>query len=366
MALVRAGRSARVAPAEAVDTPAVPRRLDRRRRRDRAQPGVACADDVETRPRTLDGWCARPVARSSSRSPSAAATCSTVHRADIEQDVEHVRIVVQVRDDIGDDGDCTDDDGDRDDRRHPATRCAASVRSQDATPTTSTRCARLPLRDRERPRRSHAWSTTRREHVAAHHDEPARAPERDVDELVIELDERAARDRRGQRHLGVRPHRRGPGVLLRPRPQAGRRRPQHRGAAARADRAEVDALLLAPHPHDAPHAPADHLRGERRRVRRRHVPRAGGRDAGRGGLGRVQRHRHRERPHQHRAGRELAAAAPHRRVALERPAADGPARRHRRGLPPRPRVAGAPRRRADARGAEIAAACASSAPTASR
>ena len=39
--------------------------------------------------------------------------CSTVHRADIEQDVEHVHVVIQVRDDVGADGgdraDCTAD-----------------------------------------------------------------------------------------------------------------------------------------------------------------------------------------------------------------------------------------------------------------
>ena len=71
----------------------------------------------------------------------------------------------------------------------------------------------------------------------------------------------------------------------------------------------------------------------------------------RGGVGDVQRDRHRQRAHQHRARRELAAAAPHRRLALERHAAHRPQGRRRRGLPDRARVAGGARRRAGRRGA---------------
>ena len=48
---------------------------------------------------------------------------------------------------------------------------------------------------------------------------------------------------------------------------------------------------------------------------------------------RVQQHRHRERPHQHRAGRVVAAAPPDRRLAVERHPADRPEGGRRGGGP---------------------------------
>ena len=93
----------------------------------------------------------------------------------------------------------------------------------------------------------------------------------------------------------------GRGVLLGTRPQGLRHHPEHRRAHRRPDRGAVDAVLLAADPHAAAHAPAGHRRGQRPRVRRRHVPRARRRAAHRVGVGDVQRHRHRQRAHQHRA-----------------------------------------------------------------
>ena len=70
---------------------------------------VGCADDVATR---AASW---TLVREAGRTlelevVTGSSTCSTVHRTDIEQDVEHVRVVVQVRDDVGSGADCTSDE----------------------------------------------------------------------------------------------------------------------------------------------------------------------------------------------------------------------------------------------------------------
>ena len=120
-------------------------------------------------------------------------------------------------------------------------------------------------------------------------------------------------------------------------------------------------------PHDAAHAAADHRRGQRPGLRRRDVPLARRRAAHRGRVGRVQRDRHRQRAHQHRARRELAAPAADRRGPLATTSCSPAADRRRRGAAHGPRVAGRARRRAAARGArDRGRACASSAPTAWR
>ena len=77
----------------------------------------------------------------------------------------------------------------------------------------------------------------------------------------------------------VDPHRGGPGVLLGARPQGLRHHPEHRRPPGRPDRPAVDALLLLPGPDHAADAPAGDRRGQRHRLRRRHVPVAGRRAA---------------------------------------------------------------------------------------
>ena len=57
-------------------------------------------------------------------------------------------------------------------------------------------------------------------------------------------------------------------------------------------------------------------------------------------VGHVQRHRHRQRAHEHRARRELAPPPPHRRRAQQRHAAHRPHDRRRRGAAHGPGVAG--------------------------
>ena len=186
-----------------------------------------------------------------------------------------------------------------------------------------------------RTRSAGAWSAwrepgPRREAAAAHerrHAQPARSAERDVDRAGHRARRRAA---------SRSPTTTTPTSWCSPAPGAAfcsgldlkdyGDHPEHRRAARRPHRAAVDAVLLAADPHAAPHAPAGARRDQRRRVRRRHVPLARGRAAHRGGVGRVQRDRHRQRAHEHRARRELAAAAARRRRALQRHAADRAAR----------------------------------------
>ena len=96
------------------------------------------------------------------------------------------------------------------------------------------------------------------------------------------------------------------------------------------------------------HAAADPRGDQRPRVRRRHVPLARRRPPHRGRERRLQQHRHRERPDEHRARRELAAAAARRRRALERHPADRPPHRRAGGAPHGPRLARRPRRRGPA------------------
>ena len=184
-----------------------------------------------------------------------------------------------------------------------------SGRSQDATPTTSTPCARLPSRDRPStisPRRPPARA------CRSHHDESSREAERDVDrprararrrlhEVGEENDTwvvvftgagRAFSSGLDLKDYGVIPNIDG---LTWP----------HRGA--------LDARLLALRPDDATHPPADHRR--RSTAPRSVVACASAWRGSAAGVDRrrLQRHRHRQRPDQHRDGLGLAAAAPDRR-----------------------------------------------------
>ena len=140
--------------------------------------------------------------------------------------------------------------------------------------------------------------------------------------------------------------------------------PDIEGLTRAAHRAAGDARLLAARARAARDAAADPRRGERRRLRRRHVPLPGRGPAHRRRERGLQQHGHRERADQHRARRELAAAAPRRGRALERPAAHRPPGRRARGAAHGSRVPRRPgRRAAGARRSASPRRCAGSAPT---
>ncbi len=211
----------------------------------------------------------------------------------------------------------------------PVTR-RPRARMQPGAPT------RLPLNgapDAPRPRGPPTSPRHRR------HAQPPRSVERHVDRA----DDRALRSaRRGSRRQRLPrrgAHRLRPLVLLGPRPQGLRGRAQHRRPHHRAHRPALHAPLLARRSRPAAHAPARHRRHQRPLLRRRLLPRARRRAALREPVGHVQQHRHRQRAHEHRAGRELAAAAPHRRRAQQRHPLHRPHRRRGRGLPDGTRVA---------------------------
>ncbi len=184
---------------------------------------------------------------------------------------------------------------------------------------------------------------------AAHHPEPPRSAERDVDRP---RDRPARRPRRGgsrQRLSRGGPHRRRGSVLLGSRPEGLRHHPEHRRPAGGADRPAVDAVLLPPRPTHAEDAAADHRGHRRPRVRRWDVPVAGRGDPHRVRPCALQRDRHRERPDLHRDGDQLPAAPAGGRRPQQRPAADGAEDRRGRGVPHGPRVPRGARRRAGRR-----------------
>ena len=93
-------------------------------------------------------------------------------------------------------------------------------------------------------------------------------------------------DRRRQRLLGRRPHRRGSRLLLRPRPPRPWRPTEQPRSRILAPRDEVDGVHERRRSRDARHSAADHRGDQRARVRRRHVPHARRRPALRGRVGR--------------------------------------------------------------------------------